>query len=161
MEFRPATSLRAKATKVDLNGKPVPFQVETRGADQHIVVEIPVASAKSTLRIRLQNEFGLGEQPSLPKLGSVSHGLRILSQTWSASRDQLALEASGAAGGEYWLRAWNAGEIQSVEGAEFNPNVAKDAITIHVPASDSEAYPHVKVVIHFLATPKKGRAGRR
>jgi hypothetical protein len=145
---------------VDLNGKPVPFQVETREGDQHIVVQFPITAGKYFLRIRLLNDFGLSEQSSLPALGSTSRGLRVLSETWSASRDQLALEVSGAAGSEYGLRAWNPVEIQSVEGAEFNPNVSKETIRVRIPRSDSQLYPHVKVVIHFSTGQKKGKPER-
>jgi glycogen debranching enzyme len=153
VEFRPAISLRTKVQTVELNGKAVPFQVETRAGDQHVAVQFPVKAGKYMLRIRLLNDFGLSEQASLPALGSTSHGLRILSETWSASRDQLTLEVSGAAGSEYRLSVWNPGEIQSVEGAELNPNAA---IVIRIPQDDSEPYPHAKVVIHFAARQKKG-----
>jgi hypothetical protein len=135
--------------------------VETRGGDQHIVVEFPVTTGKNSLRIRVMNDFGLSEQSSLPALGSVSRGLRVLSETWSATKDQLTLEISGAAGREYELSVWNPGEIQSVEGAEFNPSVSKDTIGVKIPRSDAEAYPHVQVVIHFLGGQKKGKPGKR
>ena len=156
-EFRPPISLRAKVQKVDFNGKPVPFQIETRGNDQHIVVQFPVGTGMHFLRIRLLNEFELSEQSSLPALGSATRGLRVLSETWSASGDQLTLEVSGAAGRAYGLRTWNPGEIHSVEGAEFNPNGAKEPIVILIPQSESEPYPHVKVVIHFSDGQKKGK----
>src|SRR5207249_2150737 len=52
-EFRPAISLRARVQKADLNGKPVPFQVETRGSDQHVVVKFRVGAGKHFLRIQL------------------------------------------------------------------------------------------------------------
>jgi hypothetical protein len=159
VEFRPAISLRAKVQRVELNGKAVPFQVETRAGDQHIVVQFPVTSGKYSLRIRLLNDFGLSEASNLPALGSASLGLRVLSEAWSASRNQLTLEVSGAAGSEYGLKVWNSGEIQSVEGAEFTPSVAR--IGIRIPGSDSELYPHVKVVIHFSMGQKKGNAGKR
>src|SRR4029077_6878044 len=45
-EFRPAISMKAKVQKVDLNGKPVPFQLETHGGDQHVVVQFPVKTGK-------------------------------------------------------------------------------------------------------------------
>ena len=92
VEFRPAISLKAQVQKVELNGKPVRFQVETREGDQHMVVQFPVKSGKYLLRIWLLNEFGCSNQSVLPELGSTSRGLRILSETWSASRDQLTLE---------------------------------------------------------------------
>jgi hypothetical protein len=165
-EFRPAISLRTKVQKVDLNGKPVPFQVETRGNDQHIVVQFPIGAGKHFLRIWLLNDFGLSEQSNLPALGSANRGLRVLSETWSALRDQLTLEVSGKEGEEYGLRVWNPGEIQSVEGAGLNfgvenPTALKENLWIQIPASDSEPYLHAKVVIHFSAVQKKGKAEKR
>jgi len=149
VEFRPAISLKAKVQRVDLNGKPVPFQVETREGDQHIVVQFPVKTGKYILRIWLLNEFGYSNQPALPQLGSASRGLRVLSETWSASRDQLTLEVSGAAGSEYELEVWNAGLIQKVEGGELGRKPGWTTLWIHMPPSDSEPYPHARVVIHL------------
>ena len=161
VEFRPAISLKAKVQRVELNGRPVPFQVETGETDQHVVVQFPVAAGKYLLRIGLLNEFGLSEQSILPALGSASRGLRILSETWSASRDQLTLEVSGAAGGEYDLGVWDAGLIQNVEGAEFHLGTAKATIGVRIPQSKTEQYPHVKIVVHFSAEQKRGKPGKR
>ncbi len=149
VEFRPAISLKAKVQKVDLNGKPVPFQVETREGDQHIVVQFPVKTGKYILRIWLLNEFGYSNQPALPQLGSASRGLRVLSETWSASRDQLTLEVSGAAGSKYELEIWNAGLIQKVEGGELGRKPGWTTLWIHMPPSDSDPYLHGRVVIHL------------
>jgi hypothetical protein len=152
VEFRPAISLRAKVQKVELNGKPIPFQVETRGSDQHIVVQFPITKGKYFLRIRLLNDFDLSEQSALPVLGSASWGLRVLSETWSPSRDQLTLEISGAAGHEYELKTWNKDQIEKLEGAVLREQTP----WIQIPLSDSEPYPHAKVVIHFSTGQKKG-----
>ncbi len=157
VEFRPAISLQAKVQKVELNGKTVPFQVETHGADQHIVVKFPITKGKHSLRIRLLNDFGLSEQSTLPVLGSASRGLRVLSETWSPSRDQLTLEVSGAAGHEYELKIWNKDQIEKLEGAVLGEQTP----WIQIPPSDSEAYPHAKVVLHFSTGQKKGMTGKR
>ena len=149
VELRPAISLRAKVQKVTLNGKPVTFRVETNAEDQHVLVRFPVKDGKTFLRIFLLNDFGLGVTSSLPALGSASQGLRILSETWSPSRDELVLEVSGAAGSKYGLRVWNMGEIQSAEGADFNPSSENYTLTIQIPSSASEPYLHAKVVLHF------------
>src|SRR5439155_19541448 len=155
-EFRPAISLKAKVQKVELNGKPVPFQVETRAGDQHIVVKFPVGTGKYVLRIWLLDEFGYSAKTALPGLGSASQGLRVLSETWSPTRDQLTLEVSGAAGREYELKIWNENKIERLEGAVL------DKLTpwIQIPASDSEPYPRVKVVIHFSTGQKKDKAAK-
>jgi GH15 family glucan-1,4-alpha-glucosidase len=149
LEFRPAISLRAKVQRAELNGKPVPFRVEVNGEDQHVVVGFPVKGGKSFLRIYLSNDFGLSVSSSLPPLGSASRGLRILSEKWSPSGDQLVLEVSGAAGSEYELKVWGAGEIQKLDGANLERRAESDTLRIKIPPSDSEWYPHAKVVFHF------------
>ena len=149
IEFRPAISLRAKVKKVELNGKPLPFRVEASGVDQHVVVMFPVKEGKNSLRINLQNDFGLSVSSRLPFIGSTSQGLRILSETWSSSRDQLALEVSGAAGSECEIRVWNPGQIQKLEGAKLGRKPEDGSLWIRIPQSNTEPYPHTKVVIHF------------
>ncbi len=149
IEFRPAISLRAKVLKAELNGKPVPFRVEANANDQHVVVNFSVKQGKNLLRIYVRNDFGLSAPASLLPLGSTSRGLRILSETWSPSKDQLTIEVSGAAGAEYELKLWNPGQIDKLEGADLGPTPAGQTLWIRIPPSDSERYPHLKVVIHF------------
>jgi len=91
IEFRPAISLRATVQKAELNGKPLPFRVETNDEDQHVVVRFPVSEGQKFVRIVVVNDFGVTSTAVLPPLGSVSAGLRILSETWTASHDQLTL----------------------------------------------------------------------
>jgi hypothetical protein len=151
VEFRPAISLRAKVKKVEWNGKPVPFRLETSGVDQHIVVRYPVKESKNVLQINLQNDFGLSVNSHLPLMGSASQGLRILSETWSSSRDQLELDVAGAAGNEYEIRVWNPGQVQGLEGAELGRKPEDGSLRIKIPPSTTEPYPRTKVVIHFGA----------
>jgi len=148
IEFRPAISERTKVQKVDLNLKLIPFRVESNATDQHVVVRFPIKEGKNVLHIWITNDFDIGTDSSLPPLGSASHGLRILSQTWSASRDQLTLEVSGAAGGEYRIRlGGSSDEIQSVEGATQDSTL-QDWV-IQIPPGDSGLFLSKKVVIHF------------
>jgi hypothetical protein len=152
IEFRPAISLRAKVLKAELNGKPVPFRIVANANDQHVVVNFPVKQGKNLLRIYIRNDFGLSVPSNLPPLGSTSRGLRILSETWSPSKDQLALEVSGASGGEYELKLWNSGQIEKLEGANVRRTTESQTTWIRIPRGDSEPYPRSKVVIHFWAT---------
>src|SRR6266404_2103158 len=119
IEFRPAISLRATVQKVELNGKPLPFRVETNDEDQHVVVRFPVSEGQKFVRIVVANDFAVTSTAVLPPLGSVSTGLRILSETWSSSHDELTLNVSGSAGAQYQLSVWNAAQIDHVEGAEL------------------------------------------
>ena len=157
VEFRPAISLRAKVQNVDLNGKSVPFQIEPSGEDQHLVVRIPASAGKKFLQVHVVDDFGVSVSSTLPPLGSMSQGLRVLSETWSAAKDQLVLDVSGAAGRRYELKVWNANQVQRVEGGELSKKPEGATVAIQIPRSDSEAYPHSKVVFHFAAEQGKGK----
>jgi len=157
VEFRPSISLRAAVQKVELNGKPLAFRVETNDEDQHVIVRFPVSDGPKLLRIFVSNDFAVTATQALPPLGSVSSGMRILSETWSASHDQLTLDVSGASGAQYELKVWNAAQIGSVEGAELKKKLDGPVLALQIPGSSSESYAHAKVVIHFSDVQNKGK----
>jgi hypothetical protein len=131
--------------------------METNDQDQHVIVSFPVGEGQKSLRIFVQNDFAVSAASSLPPLGSQSRSLRILSETWSSARDQLALDLAGASGGQYELKVWNASQIQRVEGADLKKNPDGSTITVQIPSSDSEPYVHAKVVFHFADLKNKGK----
>ncbi len=147
LEFSPALSTRARILGAELNNGHVPFQISKSEADRHCVLRVNVPKGKSDLRIRLRNDFGISYASSLPPLGSSSLGLRLISDSWSASGDEESLEFAGAAGASYELAVWNPAQASSVEGAE----IKNGKLGISIPANSSKAYPHQKVVIHFAA----------
>ncbi len=83
LRFSPAVSLRARITGARLNGRPLPFHIEANSSDQHVTVNIPIMSGQNTVEIEMMNNFELGETSTLPELGGASHGLRVLSESWS------------------------------------------------------------------------------
>ncbi|HLZ51687.1 MAG TPA: hypothetical protein VKP61_13125 [Candidatus Acidoferrum sp.] len=161
IEFRPAISPRAKVLKVELNSKPIAFQIKPSATDQHVVVRFVIKGGRYQLRIWTTKDFGLSGESALPPLGGANEGLRVLSEVWSPSRDQLTLQVAGATGHLYGLRSMNTNEIQSIEGADLGGGVENprpENIWIEIPASTTEAYLSKTVVIHFArAGPKKGR----
>ena len=157
IEFRPSISLRAAVQKVELNGKPLAFRWETNDEDQHVIVRFPVSEGPKLLRIFVLNDFAITATAALPPLGSVNTGVRILSETWSASRDQLTLDVSGASGTQYELKVWNAAQIGSVEGAGLKKKPDGSVLALQIPVSGSESYARAKVVIHFSDMQNKGK----
>ena len=158
IEFRPSVSLRATVQRAELNGKPLPFRVEANNEDQHVVVRFPVAEGQKFLRIIVTNDFAVSTTAVLPPLGSTSTGVRILSETWSPSHDQLTLDVSGAAGARYELQVWNAAQIDHVEGAELKKNPENSSLALQIPTSSgSDNYAPIKVVIHFSEAQNKGK----
>jgi glycogen debranching enzyme len=150
LEFSPAVSLRAQIMGVEMNGRPVPFQIHKSDVDQHVTVRFPANSGSSTLRIRVKNDFGLSLSPALPALGSSSQGLRVISESWTPARDSLTLEVSGAAGKQYEFAVWNPLQVASVEGADLIRTAAGDArMKVQIPANASEPYVRERITIHF------------
>jgi glycogen debranching enzyme len=147
LQFSPAVSLRAQMMTAEVNGHRVPFQMQNHEFDQHPALHASLVRGKNTVRIRVRNDFGISYASSMPSLGSISHGLRVTSESWSASHDSLVLGLDGFAGSQYPLPLWNAGQIASVEGA-----VLKDGnLVIKFPSDTPEAYSQQKVTIHFTS----------
>jgi GH15 family glucan-1,4-alpha-glucosidase len=157
VEFRPAISMRATVQKAELNGKPIPFRVEGNDEDQHVLVKFPVAEGQKFLRIFVTNDFAVTPITALPALGSTSTGVRILSETWSSSHDQLTMDVSGATAARHELQVWNAAQIERVEGAELKKKPEGATLLLRIPSDGSEPYAHAKIVIHFSSAQSKGK----
>ena len=146
VNFSPAFSLRTKVVSVEMNGKPLPFKVQANDQDQHVSMRFLLNGRTNSLVIRVKNDFGLLLANELPVLGSTSRGLRAISQTWNAARDQLTLEVSGVPGMEYELGVWNPEQIGSVEGATLTK---RGKLSVQIAGERSQEYSHHTVVIHF------------
>jgi len=157
MQFSPALSLRARITRVQLNGRPLHFHIDTNSADQHVTLSVPITGNRNTLEIQMKDDFEIGESTDLPSLGGPSRGLRVLSESWSPARDSLSLVLSGAAGETYELSAWNPRQIVSVQGAEMErgtDQMAKVRVQLPeaAPGIDPKATdPRTTVTFHFAA----------
>jgi len=149
VEFSPAVSLRAKVKRAEVDGKTAPYRSQPNATDQHVFVRLPVGAVKSSLRILLQNEFGLSYNSQLPGLGETSSGLRIVSETWSDSESQLTLEAFGIPGQAYRLPVWNPAEIQSVEGAKMISTGDAGTLLVQLPGDGVGQYTRGKIVLRF------------
>jgi hypothetical protein len=152
VDFSPAVSLRTRVTRVLLNGRTQSLHVRENSADQHVTVNLPVTGGRSIVEIQMKDNFELSEPSTAPALGSTSHGLRVLSESWSQSRDSLSVLLSGASGENYELTAWNSGQIRSVEGGELERETAQQAkVRVQLPASTAGVDPQATVTFHFVA----------
>jgi glycogen debranching enzyme len=151
LDFQPAISLRAKVLAATLNGRPVLFHVEPNLVDQHVLVRIPLSAGANTLHIRLKDDFGLAYHSTLPALGSTSEGLRIVSETWSPSRDHLTLAVSGRAGRQYRLSVWNPAQITTVSGAKLakGPD-SRGELVVEFPGNATEPVVHATISLQFV-----------
>src|SRR5215472_11360798 len=149
LDFQPAVSLRAKVLGATLNGHPVPFHVEGNASDQHVLVRIPVSEGANLLHIRLRDDFGVAYDSTLPALGSISEGLRIVSETWSASPDRIMLAVSGRPGREYRISVWNPAQVASVSGAKLTKGPeGRGELAVEFPAN-VDAVAHATISLQF------------
>jgi glycogen debranching enzyme len=149
VEFSPAFSLRTKIISAEMNGKSLPFQVQPNTEDQHLSTKFPVNEGIYTLVIHVRRDFGLALNNELPPLGSASHALRMLSESWNPSRTELRVEVSGVPGNVYELGVWNPTQIISLENATLTK---QGKIRIVVPGGSGEGYVHTTLLIHFSPT---------
>jgi glycogen debranching enzyme len=149
VEFSPSVSPRAKVTKVELNGKPLAFRMEQRPVDQHVTLRFPLAVPKTNIKIFVQHNFGLGLSTHLPALGGASEELRVLSETWSASKDELTLNVEGIAGQAYLLKVLDAQEVQKVDGGSIEHAADGDFLRVVIPGSQEQSYTRSRVTLHF------------
>ncbi len=129
-----------------MNGRPLPFKVQPNRNDQHVYMRFQISGGPNNIVIHTKKDFGLSYANELPPLGSGSRGLRVISETWSASRNQLTLEISGAEGRHYEMNVWNPGQVASVEGATLDK---AGKLEIEMPKAEPETYVPHKVVVHF------------
>jgi glycogen debranching enzyme len=146
IEFSPAFSLRTQVVSVQINGRPLPFKILPNSKDQHLSVRFPVNGRPNHLVIHVKNDFGLAVANELPALGSASRGLRVLSESWNASKTALTLDVSGRAESHYELSVWNPSQIASVEGAILS-KLGK--LEIEMPQGAADSYVQEKLLVHF------------
>ena len=135
-----------------MSGHLVANRVTRSGADQHLKVKFPLARGSNKLHITVLNDFGVSVPTSLPALGAKSRGLRVLFETWNASHDRMEMEVAGVKGGAYELGLWSAGQLSTVEGAEWvKGSAGRGQLRVHLPAGEADDYTRAKIVFHFSA----------
>jgi glycogen debranching enzyme len=147
VEFAPSFSLRTKVVSVEIDGRPLPFKLQANDNDQHLFARFAVDGGSTTVTIRMKNDFGLALSNQLPPLGSTSQGLRIVSESWNATRSQLTLDVSGATGRSYDVEIWNPDQVTSVDGGVVT---RQGKLRIQFAGGAGEGYVHQKVVIHLV-----------
>jgi len=94
----------------------------------------------------VKNDFGLMLSNELPPLGSASRGLRVISESWNAARNQWTVEVSGRAGNHYELGIWNGAQISSVEGGVLTK---AGKVEVQMPQGAADSYTSQSLIIHF------------
>ncbi|HYL63399.1 MAG TPA: hypothetical protein VE077_12340 [Candidatus Methylomirabilis sp.] len=150
LDFEPELANSALVGRVDMNGQTQRFDQWISAEHHHVKMKFPLAVGKNIVRIRVQNDFGLAYDSRLPKLGSASSDLRIISEEMGDVTAPMVLETSGRPGATYDMTVWNPGLIDSVDGAALvKDSDGHTKLRIRFAENANEDYVHQKIVIHL------------
>jgi len=142
LQFSPSISPRARVLGVTVNGRAAKFDVQKNAGDQHVTVDVPLSEAKTSVRIRVQDDFALSISQGLPELGLASRNVKIVSESWTA--DAVTYDLAGISGMTYEFTV--RGVIASVEGAELSKDGKMLRVTI---PSGETGYRHAQMTVRF------------
>ncbi|MDP9159850.1 MAG: hypothetical protein M3O09_06420 [Acidobacteriota bacterium] len=164
MEFAPSVSLRADVAGTTINGRAVRSEIDGTGEDQHIVTKFTVSSPNTAVQIRVNNDFGIAYSPTLPLPGESSQNLKIVSESWSANKNELTLQLAGIPGKQYELALSDAAQVVALDGAELVKDEHGNARLQVKLSGEGPSYVHGKAVIRFSSKAKsrkqRSNAGR-
>jgi glycogen debranching enzyme len=153
LDFAPAVSLRAKISTATLDGQRLPMHIESTVYDQHAAVHVVLDSSKQhNVVIRMRDDFGVTYDSQLPRLGTASRALHIVSEQWSATGDQLVLKVTGLAGQEYRLDVSDASQISGVDGGELvKGDTLPRQLRLRMPNGNANMFVNSAVTIRLLS----------
>jgi mannosylglycerate hydrolase MGH1-like protein len=149
LEFSPALSLRAKVIDAEVDGRKVSPKISVNENDQHVTVLVPLSADKTTIHLRARGNFGIAYACAAPADGATSSNLKIVSEQWSAARDQLQLQVAGVNGKTYELPIFNAPGNLSVHGANITKLRSGPALEIAFPPGAAGAFATRTVTLQF------------
>ena len=134
-----------------MNGSKVGPKVSANDSDQHATISVPLASGKTTIHLRVADNFAIGFPYTPPADGAVSTGLKFVSRQWNALHDQLVLQLAGIGGRTYTLPMFNAPSGMAVQGANITKNASGVALQVAFPAGATDSYALLTVTLQFPA----------
>lgn len=150
LDFEPEVANSVLAVRVDVNGHAHSFDQLLSSEHHHLKIKFALKEGKNTIRVREPNDFGVSYAFRLPKLGSASSDLRVLSEEMGDATAPMELIVAGRTGATYDLDVWNPALIESVRGAELVKDAAGvTKLRIHFEMKSGEDYPHQRVVLFF------------
>ncbi len=136
LRFAPALAPRARVVEARISGGgELKWERLAGVSDWHPGFDVEVPTGNSTLIIKVEGDFAVSTEPSLPLFGEPSSNLKILAQTWSQTGDVLDVQVSGRAGGEYRLNLFGGGAVAGVSGGRLADGGA--TLTLRIPDGDA------------------------
>jgi hypothetical protein len=151
LDFSPAVSLRARVLAADVDGRKITPKIAANDSDQHATIAVPITADKTTIHLRVAGNFAIGYTYSAPADGAASTALKVVSEHWNASNDELVVQVAGVNGKTYELPVFNVPSGIGVTGAEFTKPPSGLALEIAFPPGDSGVYTTRTVTLKFPA----------
>jgi glycogen debranching enzyme len=151
LDFSPAISLRAQVPAADVDGRKITPKVSANDSDQHASIKVPLLADKTTVHLRVADNFAIGYPYIAPADGAASSGLKIVSERWNAAHDQLVLQVAGISGQGYVLPLFNAPSRLAAQGATIRKTATGTALEVSFPPSTPGEFASQTVTLQFPA----------
>ncbi len=151
LEFSPAISLRARILEATVDGNKVSPTISANGNDQHVAVSASIAKDTTTIRLRVNDDFGIAYPFAAPADGAPSSNLRIISEAWNDAHDRLEVLVAGVGGGKYVVPIFNAPSGISVEGAVITKTESGFDLEVSFPPGPPDKYTDRTITLQFPA----------
>ena len=151
LEFSPAFSLRTQVTEVLVDGKRTSLEsgAKENGEDQHPTVSVPLSGGTTTITLRFRNDFRIEYPYTAPEQGAPSRNLKIVSETWNPTRDQLQLRIAGGGGASYDIPIY--GDLAGVaaQGGTIQQREKQTVVHVSFPSGPSDVFSDQVVTLQF------------
>ncbi len=151
LDFSPAISLRAQVLAADVDGRKITPTIAANDNDQHLTLSVPITGDKTTVHLRVANNFALGNLYTAPTDGAASSGLKIVSEQWNAAHDQLVLQIAGISGQAYTVPLFNVPSRLGAQGATIRKTATGTALEVSFPQSAPGEFTSQTVTLQFPA----------
>jgi hypothetical protein len=139
LTFSPALSLHARVADADVAGKKVAPKIAANEDDQHATISVPIIADKTAIHLHVSGNFGIAYPFVAPADGAVSSNIKVISEQWNATHDQLQIQVAGVNGKTYVLPVFNAPSGIGVQGAQFVKPPSGLALEVTFPAGSSSS----------------------
>ena len=132
-----------------MDGRKITPKILANDSDQHATLAVPITGEKTTIHLRVADNFAIGYPYTAPADGAASSGLKIVSEKWNAAHDVLQLHLEGISGATYELPIFNMPVPFEIHGALAEDRPSGRVMVIEFRKGTPGAYIPLNLTLNF------------
>jgi hypothetical protein len=151
LQARVRPELQSQTSHVDFApiGRAISIHPSINLEDQHVAMTVPITEDETIIDLFVSDNFGIGSPYAPPTDGTQSSALKVISEQWNASHDQLQMQVAGVGGKTYELPIYNAPSGMVADGGQIIYNHSGLTLKIGFPQGEAWAYSTHTVTLRF------------